>query len=503
MAEQTKISVVIPVYNEAATIGRVIERVLDCGFDPEIIVVDDASTDGTAKFLREFSHPRVQCFFHAVNRGKGAALRLGFAAAKNPYVFVQDADLEYDPRDYAVMIGPLLDGRADMVYGSRFLSGPHRVMFFWHYVANRAVTLLSDMVSDLNLTDMETGMKGFLREKLMDAQAQRQPLHLRARDNRQGGARAMANLRSAGVVCGTDLRRGQEDRLSRRADGGVRDSVLQIFRLMRSNCNMTQTVQHDDVIHVHPDSNTAAAPALSIAGVDPELGFAGGETQVLGLTIALARSGHRAELICDPAGRLWERAVAAGIRCHPLRIRNAIDVAAGIRLRAILKRERYDVVHFHTSRAHSMAPFARGFARALVVTRRMDYRPNRVFAPYLYNRAVDGVVAISGGVADSLAAAGVDRKRVTVVHSGVDCDRFRSPTARQRADARGALGISHGRVRDIGGWRARAAQGPSLSHRSDRAARAAASSVKVKCFIAGQGSIRARTRTRNRSTRML
>ncbi len=167
MAERTKISVVIPVYNEAATIGRVIERVLDCGFDPEVIVVDDASTDGTAKYLREFSHPNVQCFFHAVNHGKGAALRLGFAAAKNPYVFVQDADLEYDPRDYAAMIGPLIDGRADMVYGSRFLSGPHRVMFFWHYVANRAVTLLSDMVSDLNLTDMETGMKGFLREKLM------------------------------------------------------------------------------------------------------------------------------------------------------------------------------------------------------------------------------------------------------------------------------------------------------------------------------------------------
>src|SRR5271170_7531221 len=102
MADQTRISVVIPVYNEVATIGRVIERVLDCGFDPEVIVVDDASTDGTTKYLREFSHPQVQSFFHSVNRGKGAALRLGFAAAKNPYVFVQDADLEYDPRDYAM-----------------------------------------------------------------------------------------------------------------------------------------------------------------------------------------------------------------------------------------------------------------------------------------------------------------------------------------------------------------------------------------------------------------
>lgn len=167
MAEVAKISVVIPAYNEVKTVGPVIQRVLECGFDTEVIVVDDASTDGTREFLQRFSHPRVHCFYHAANRGKGAALRLGFAAARNPYVFVQDADLEYDPKDYAAMIPPLLDGRADMVYGSRFLSGPHRVMFFWHYVANRAVTLLSDMISDLNLTDMETGMKAFVREKLM------------------------------------------------------------------------------------------------------------------------------------------------------------------------------------------------------------------------------------------------------------------------------------------------------------------------------------------------
>src|SRR5579863_8491067 len=151
MAERTKISVVIPVYNEVATIGRVIERVLDCGFDPEILVVDDASSDGTAKFLREFSHPQVQCFVHSVNRGKGAALRMGFAAARNPYVFVQDADREYAPRAYGAVTGALLDGRADMVYGSRLLPGPHRVMFHWHSVANRAVTLRSDMISDLNL----------------------------------------------------------------------------------------------------------------------------------------------------------------------------------------------------------------------------------------------------------------------------------------------------------------------------------------------------------------
>jgi glycosyltransferase involved in cell wall biosynthesis len=167
MEEPVKISVVIPVYNEVNTIGTVIDRVLNCGFDVEIIAVDDGSTDGSREFLKRLEHPRVRAFFHATNKGKGAALRMGFAAARNPYVFVQDADLEYDPRDYHKMIEPLIDGRADMVYGSRFLGGPHRVLFFWHYVANRFITLLSNAVSDLNLSDMETGMKAFVREKLV------------------------------------------------------------------------------------------------------------------------------------------------------------------------------------------------------------------------------------------------------------------------------------------------------------------------------------------------
>src|SRR5260370_41197726 len=107
MPEPVKISVVIPVYNEVNTIGPVINRVLECPFDAEVIVVDDASSDGTREFLQKYSHPKVKVFFHARNRGKGAALRTGFAAAANPYVFVQDADLEYDPKDYAVMITPL------------------------------------------------------------------------------------------------------------------------------------------------------------------------------------------------------------------------------------------------------------------------------------------------------------------------------------------------------------------------------------------------------------
>ena len=237
-----------------------------------------------------------------------------------------------------------------------------------------------------------------------------------------------------------------------------------------------------------PESRAQSAPRMRIAGVDPELGFGGGETQVLGLTLALVAAGHDAELICDPAGRLWERATDAGIRCHPLRIRNALDISAAVRLRGILKRERYDIVHFHTSRAHSMAPLVRGFAPALFVTRRMDYRPNRIFAPYLFKRAVDCVVAISGGVADSLAAAGVDRSCVAIVPSGVDCGRFRPPSADERARARARFGIIDGEI-------AIAAVGalePRKGHRYliEAIAALGKSDITLKCFIAGDGSIR-------------
>jgi glycosyltransferase involved in cell wall biosynthesis len=166
MAEPVKISVVMPIFNEAATLTKALRRVLDCGFDCEVIAVDDASTDGTRELLKNYYDPRVRCFFHSANRGKGAALRLGFAAARNEIVVVQDADLEYDPKDYRVLLEPLIDGRADMVYGSRFLGGPHRVLFFWHYMINQALTLFANAMCNLNLNDMETGMKAFRREKL-------------------------------------------------------------------------------------------------------------------------------------------------------------------------------------------------------------------------------------------------------------------------------------------------------------------------------------------------
>jgi glycosyltransferase involved in cell wall biosynthesis len=180
---------------------------------------------------------------------------------------------------------------------------------------------------------------------------------------------------------------------------------------------------------------------LRVAGVDPERGFSGGETQVMGLTLELQRMGHRAEIICDPEGELSRRADAAGVVCSPLRIRNSVDIAAGLRLRGLIRRVRYDVVHFHTARAHALAPYTQGLDALRIVTRRMDYPPNRIFGPYLYNRAVDGVIAISTGVAEALANRGSAPPNLRVIPSGVDCDRFAPPSAAERTEARARLGL--------------------------------------------------------------
>jgi putative flippase GtrA len=166
------LSVVIPAYNEERSLALCVQRVIgiagpDLGL--EILIVDDASTDGTARIAEDLArrHPQVRLLRHAVNRGKGAALHAGFAAATGDFVAVQDADLEYDPRDLKRLLGPLTDGRADVVLGSRFLSaGEHRVLYFWHSIGNRVLTLLSNMFTDLNLTDMETCYKVFRREVL-------------------------------------------------------------------------------------------------------------------------------------------------------------------------------------------------------------------------------------------------------------------------------------------------------------------------------------------------
>ncbi|MDX9972803.1 MAG: glycosyltransferase family 2 protein [FCB group bacterium] len=166
-----KVSVVIPVYNEKKTIHEIIERVKSVELDKEIILVDDYSTDGTREILKELAHGNghvgdVRYYFHERNRGKGAALRTGFEHATGDVIIVQDADLEYDPREYPVLLAPIVDGRADVVYGSRFLGGPHRVLFFWHYLGNKFLTLLSNVLTNLNLTDMETCYKVFRREIL-------------------------------------------------------------------------------------------------------------------------------------------------------------------------------------------------------------------------------------------------------------------------------------------------------------------------------------------------
>jgi glycosyltransferase involved in cell wall biosynthesis len=157
----------MPCYDERATVEQVVDRVLASPWTGELIVVDDGSTDGTAEILDKLAGERVRVIHHERNLGKGAALRHGFAAAVGEYVIVQDADLEYDPREYGVMLEPLESGEADVVFGSRFMSGrPHRVLYFWHSLGNRLLTLLSNMFTDLNLTDMETCYKAFRREVL-------------------------------------------------------------------------------------------------------------------------------------------------------------------------------------------------------------------------------------------------------------------------------------------------------------------------------------------------
>jgi len=161
------LSVIIPAFNEATTIGRVIQTVADQPLVGEIIVIDDASTDDTQAQLASLTALpiRLKILRHTTNQGKGAALRTGIAAATLPFVIIQDADLEYNPEEYPIMLKPLLDGRADAVYGSRFLGGSaHRVLYFWHRLGNGLLTLLSNMCTNLNLTDMETGFKAFRRE---------------------------------------------------------------------------------------------------------------------------------------------------------------------------------------------------------------------------------------------------------------------------------------------------------------------------------------------------
>jgi len=163
-----KLSIVIPVYNEKSTIEKVIARVLDSPIqlEKEIIIVDDGSSDGTREILKKICHDYV-LIFHDINRGKGAALRSGFSKVSGDIVIIQDADLEYDPNDYLILLKPILDGKADVVYGSRMMTHqPHRVLYFWHFMANSLLTFFSNLLTNLNLTDMETCYKAFTKEVL-------------------------------------------------------------------------------------------------------------------------------------------------------------------------------------------------------------------------------------------------------------------------------------------------------------------------------------------------
>jgi glycosyltransferase involved in cell wall biosynthesis len=168
-----KLSVLIPVYNERTTLGQIVERVLAVPLEIELLCVDDGSKDGSREILEELGklHPQLRVLLQPRNQGKGAALRRGIQEATGDFVLIQDADLEYDPAEYPNLLGPLIQGKADVVYGSRFMgSGPHRVLYFWHSVGNWILTLLSNMLTNLNLTDMETCYKVFRREVIQAIQ---------------------------------------------------------------------------------------------------------------------------------------------------------------------------------------------------------------------------------------------------------------------------------------------------------------------------------------------
>ena len=161
------LSIIMPVFNEEATIGESINSVLAVPYAKEFIIVDDGSTDSTRKFLQNIEHPEIKVFIHDSNRGKGAAVQTGLQRASGDIVLIQDADLEYDPSEYPNLLQPIISGKADVVLGSRFAGhGAHRVLYFWHYIGNRLLTQLSNLFTNLNLTDMEAGYKVFTRKAL-------------------------------------------------------------------------------------------------------------------------------------------------------------------------------------------------------------------------------------------------------------------------------------------------------------------------------------------------
>ena len=243
-----RLSVVIPVFNERQTLREIVRRVRAEPTAKEIILVDDGSTDGTRELLATMEEETdLVVVYHERNRGKGAALRTGFGRATGDVVLVQDADLEYDPGQYRQLVQPIVEGVADVVYGSRFaFGGPHRVLYFWHYVANRLLTTVSNMFTDLNLTDMETCYKVFRREVIQEIAptAAREPLRDRGGTDGEGGATTRADLRAGDQLLRPHLRRREKDRPARCLSGAVvHRAVLEVgLGCAGLKCNNTASV---------------------------------------------------------------------------------------------------------------------------------------------------------------------------------------------------------------------------------------------------------------------
>ena len=226
-----KLSVLVPVYNEESTLEEVVRRVCAFPMAKEIILVDDGSKDRSREILERLAQANkaandplnhIKVFFQPHNQGKGAALRTALGHVTGDIVLVQDADLEYDPDDYPALLEPIQKGQADVVYGSRFIGGgPHRVLFFWHSVGNRGLTLLSNMLTNLNLSDMEVGYKVFRAEVLKGIELKSKRFGFEPEITIKLAKKALSFLRGADLVLRPHLRRGQEDHLERRHSGAV------------------------------------------------------------------------------------------------------------------------------------------------------------------------------------------------------------------------------------------------------------------------------------------